>query len=138
MIKQAFNADSYSIWSDDLSKITIGGIVYRISNISGGEVRLTGKDYNLDQTSAFSKIAYTIIAKNNGILQPRTFTVGAQTFTEDADGVVWAQVRTESGDLFEVPDNEWESEYGAKGELEIMAAYDRSFVSNLRTTMIAA
>lgn len=48
------------------------------------------------------------------------------------EGVTWAMIRTESGALFDVPENEWASEYGEDGELEIMSAYDRAGMINLR------
>lgn len=48
------------------------------------------------------------------------------------EGVTWAMIRTESGALFDVPENEWMSEYGEDGELEIMSAYDRASMINLR------
>lgn len=48
------------------------------------------------------------------------------------EGVTWAMIRTESGALFDVPENEWVSEYGEDGELEIMSAYDRASMINLR------
>lgn len=48
------------------------------------------------------------------------------------EGVTWAMIRTESGALFDVPENEWASEYGEDGELEIMSAYDRASMISLR------
>ena len=59
-------------------------------------------------------------------------------FTQDTDGVVWATVANESGDLFMVSENEWAVFYGEAGELEIMGAFDKSFVGNLLRTLTNA